>query len=121
MGLHRAPSVRFRTDGLRGAGPHLAKYLIPLSFVQRLLGATLTGMSAVMDRAIERPTWGRGRVLLAAGVAALVLAAGAVGVASLNSAAAGARISAKGVTLGTVERGVFHDFVVLRATAQPKD
>ena len=25
------------------------------------------------------------------------------------------------VTLGTVERGVFHDFVALRATAQPKD
>src|SRR5437868_2265554 len=113
MGLHHAPSVRFRTDGPHGAGPHLAEALSPLRFVQRPLGATLTGMSAVMDRAIERPTWRRRRVMLAAGGAALVLAAGAIGVASLNSAAAGARISAQGVTLGTVERGVFHDFVVL--------
>jgi HlyD family secretion protein len=31
------------------------------------------------------------------------------------------RVPAQNVTLGTVQRGVFHDFVVLRATAQPKD
>ena len=78
-------------------------------------------MTAVMDRAIERPAWRRRGVVLAAGVAALVLAAGGVGVAVLSSAASGARVPAQSVTLGTVQRGVFHDFVVLRATAQPKD
>jgi HlyD family secretion protein len=78
-------------------------------------------MTAVMDRAIERPAWRRRRVVLAAGVAAFVLATGGVGVAVLNGAASGARVPAQGVTLGTVERGVFHDFVVLRATVQPKD
>jgi HlyD family secretion protein len=77
-------------------------------------------MTAVMDRAIERPAWRKRRVMLAAGVAAIVLAVAGVGAAVLNSAS-GVRLPAQSVTLGTVERGVFHDFVVLRATAQPKD
>lgn len=98
-----------------------AKTLSVLRFVPRPLRATLKRMTAVMDRAIERPAWRRRRVLLAAGVAALVLAAGGAGVAVLNGAASGARVPKQGVTLGTVERGVFHDFVVLRATVQPKD
>ena len=92
-----------------------------LGFVQGPTGVTLNGMTAVMDRAIERPAWRRPRVLLAGGVAALVLTAAGVGVAVMNGAASGARVPAQSVALGTVERGVFHDFVVLRATAQPKD
>jgi len=92
-----------------------------LRFVRRPVRATLKAMTAVMDRAIERPVWRRRRVVLAGGVTALVLAASGVGFAVMTSAASGMRVPAQNVTLGTVERGVFHDFVVLRATAQPKD
>lgn len=92
-----------------------------LRFVCRSIGMTLKDMSAVMDRAIERPAWRQRRVVLAGGVAAILLAIGGVGFAVLTSAASGARVPAQNVTLGTVERGVFHDFVVLRAVAQPKD
>jgi HlyD family secretion protein len=78
-------------------------------------------MSAVMDRPIEQPLWRRRRVLLVAGVVAAMLAAGGVGVAVLGAASAGQRVPLQNVTLSTAERGVFHDSVVLRATAQPKD
>ena len=82
---------------------------------------TLKGMSAVMDRPIEQPLWRRRRALLAAGVVAAVLATGGVGVAVLGAASAGQRVPLQNVTLSTAERGIFHDSVVLRATAQPKD
>ncbi len=92
-----------------------------LDFANGACGATLKDMSVVMDRPIEQPLWRRRRVLLAAGVAAVVLAAGGVGVAVLGAASAGQRVPLQNVTLSTAERGVFHDSVVLRATAQPKD
>ena len=86
-----------------------------------LCGVTLKGMSAVMDRPIEQPLWRRRRAVLAAGVVAAVLAAGGVGVAVLGATSAGQRVPLQNLTLSTAERGVFHDSVVLRATAQPKD
>jgi HlyD family secretion protein len=90
-------------------------------FVKSTRRVTLEVMSAVMDRAIERPPWRRRRLVLAAGVAAAVLGAGGLGVAVLSIATAGQRVPVQNVTLSSVERGVFHDSVVLRATAQPKD
>ena len=73
-----------------------------------------------MDRPIERPLWRR-RTVMAAGAIAVLLAVGGLGAAMLSGATSGVRVPAQNLTLATVERGVFHDFVVLRATAQPKD
>jgi HlyD family secretion protein len=74
-----------------------------------------------MDRPIAQPLWRRRPVRMAAGAAAVVLTLGAAGVAALSDVRASVRVPAANVTLGTVTPGVFHDFVVLRATAQPKD
>jgi HlyD family secretion protein len=78
-------------------------------------------MSAVMDRAIERPIWRRRRTLLVAGALAAVVSSLGLGAVVLGEARSSVRVPAQNVTLGTVERGVFHDLVVLRAIAQPKD
>src|SRR6266481_2274649 len=78
-------------------------------------------MSSQMDTRIVLPWWRRRRTLIAAGTAAAVLAAGGLGAAVLGGAKSSVRVPASNVTVAAVERGVFHDFVVLRATAQPKD
>ncbi len=74
-----------------------------------------------MDRVIERPVWRRRRTLIVGGALAAVLSTLGLGVAVLGEVKSSVRVPAQTVTLGTVERGVFHDFVVLRPTAQPKD
>jgi HlyD family secretion protein len=74
-----------------------------------------------MDRAIERPAWRRRRFLLPGALAAGVLCLGGLGAAVLSSAKSAVRVPVQNVTLDAVQRGVFHDFVVLRATAQPRD
>jgi len=74
-----------------------------------------------MDTRIVLPWWRRRSAQVAIGMAAAALAAGALGAAVLGGAKSSVRVPAPNVTLATVERGVFHDFVVLRATAQPKD
>jgi HlyD family secretion protein len=78
-------------------------------------------MSAVMDRQIERPPWWRKRVIVAAGATVAALALTGLGAMVVADAKSSVRLPIQNVTLGTVTRGVFHDFVVLRATAQPKD
>jgi HlyD family secretion protein len=78
-------------------------------------------MSSDMDTRIVLPWWRRRRTLVVAGAAAAVLVAGGLGAAVLSGVKSSVRVPAQNVTLGTVETGVFHDFVVLRATAQPKD
>ncbi|HEY3949383.1 efflux RND transporter periplasmic adaptor subunit [Phenylobacterium sp.] len=74
-----------------------------------------------MDRPIRQPLWRRRRVVTAAGVAAAVLALGAVGAFALSGVRSAVRVPAANVTLGTVQPGTFHDFVVIRPLAQPKD
>ena len=74
-----------------------------------------------MDTRIVLPWWRRRRTLAAAGAAAAVMATGGLSVAVLGAAKSSVRVPVQNVTLAAVERGVFHDFVVLRATAQPKD
>jgi HlyD family secretion protein len=106
--------------GRAGAGGSPAKALSKLDFVNGPTGATLKDMSAVMDRPIGRPLWRR-RAVMAAGAVAVLLAVGGLGAAVLSGATSSVRVPVQNLTLGTVERGVFHDFVVLRATAQPKD
>lgn len=74
-----------------------------------------------MDRLIVLPRWRRRGTLIAAAAAAAVLAVGGLSVAVLGASKSSVRVPVQNVTLAAVERGVFHDFVVLRATAQPKD
>jgi HlyD family secretion protein len=74
-----------------------------------------------MDRPIERPMWRRRRTLIAAGALAAVLSTAGLAAAVLSDAKSSVRVPSQNVTLSTVRPGVFHDFVVLRATAQPKD
>jgi HlyD family secretion protein len=90
-------------------------------FVGGPLRATLFAMSSDMDRRIVLPWWRRRRTMIAAGAAAAVLAVGGLGAAVVGAAKPSVRVPAQNVTVATVERGVFHDFVVLRATAQPKE
>jgi HlyD family secretion protein len=72
-------------------------------------------MSSVMDRPIERPWWQKKR-LVQAGAAAVVLALG-ISFASMmfGTAERSVRMSAANVTIATVTRAAFHDFVPLRA------
>jgi HlyD family secretion protein len=95
--------------------------LSSLNFVLRAVRATLIFMSAVMDRPIERPMWRRRRTLIAAGALAAVLSTAGLAAAVLSDAKSSVRVPSQNVTLSTVRPGVFHDFVVLRATARPKD
>ncbi|HEX4709686.1 efflux RND transporter periplasmic adaptor subunit [Phenylobacterium sp.] len=74
-----------------------------------------------MDRPIERPIWRRRRTLIAAGALAAVLSTAGLAAAVLSEAKSSVRVPTQNVILSTVRPGVFHDFVVLRATAQPKD
>ena len=74
-----------------------------------------------MDRQIATPWWRQRRTLIAAGVTVAVLVAAAFGALALSGVRSAVRVPAQNVTLGTAEPGVFHDFVALRATAQPKD
>ena len=74
-----------------------------------------------MDRPIERPMWRRRRTLIAAGALAAVLSTAGLAAAVLGDAKSSVRVPTQNVTLSTVRPGVFHDLVVLRAIAQPKD
>ncbi|WP_293679385.1 efflux RND transporter periplasmic adaptor subunit [uncultured Phenylobacterium sp.] len=77
-------------------------------------------MTQLMDTPVKRPLWQGRRMLLAAAAAGVVIA-----VVFLGFALAGARTSlrtpATGVVVGTVEAGVFRDFVTLRAKVVPRD
>ncbi len=78
-------------------------------------------MTLQMDKPIQQPFWRRKRTLVGAAVLAAVLALGGGGAALLAGAKSSVRVKADGVTLGTVQTGVFHDVVALRPTVQPKD
>ncbi|HEX5263833.1 MAG TPA: hypothetical protein VFW13_09920, partial [Phenylobacterium sp.] len=74
-----------------------------------------------MDKPIARPVWRRRRTLVAAGALAAVLSTVGLAAAVVGEAKSSVRVPVQNVTLDTVQPGVFHDFVVLRATATPKD
>ena len=74
-----------------------------------------------MDRTIEQPMWRRRRTLVIAGALAAILSTAGLAAAVLGEAKSSVRVPAQNVIQGTAQPGVFHDFVVLRATAAPKD
>jgi HlyD family secretion protein len=78
-------------------------------------------MSHVMDRPIVSPWWRqpRMRALGMAGALLLVLAAGALALRA--SAERRLTVPRADVTIGSVTRGTFHDFVPLHGTVVPKD
>lgn len=79
-------------------------------------------MTVVMDRPIKAPRWRNRRGLTAAAVLAAVLVAAGLGAAALGGGArSSVRVPRATVTFGTAQTGLFHDTVVLRATAAPKD
>src|SRR5262245_37284782 len=72
-------------------------------------------MSSVMDRPLHRPWWQR-RHIAQAGAALVVLALGGlIAVMMFGNAERTLRIPAAEVTIATVARAPFHDFVPLRA------
>jgi HlyD family secretion protein len=78
-------------------------------------------MSSEMDRRIERPRWASRRLTIAVG-AGLVLLIGAIFAAVLlGGAKSSVRVRAAGVTIDTVQSGVFHDLVALRAKVTSRD
>jgi HlyD family secretion protein len=78
-------------------------------------------MTFQMDKPIQRSFWRRRRTVVAAAALVAVLALGGGGAAMLAVAKSSVRVKADGVTLASVQTGVFHDVVALRATVQPKD
>jgi HlyD family secretion protein len=75
-------------------------------------------MSNPMDRPLspsrwQRPAWIGGSVLAVVTIAALFVATYETGRVL--------RLEAKNVTVATVERGIFHDFVPLRGRVEPRD
>jgi HlyD family secretion protein len=74
-----------------------------------------------MDRPLSTPWWRRKR-WVQLGVIAAVVVVGAVTVATLfGTADRSVRMPIANVTIATVEKGAFHDFVPLRATVVPLD
>lgn len=84
----------------------------------------LTGETAGMDRKIHRNAWSPARWPLGAKLAipvAAVAASALLAVKLIGGAGARTlRIPLEHVTLGTAERGVFHDLIPLRANVVPR-
>jgi HlyD family secretion protein len=78
-------------------------------------------MTTLMDTPVVRPVWRRKRTLIVAGALVAVLSTLGLAAAVLGEAKSSVRVPAQNVTLDSVKPGVFHDFVVLRAAATPKD
>lgn len=72
-----------------------------------------------MDRPIERPWWQK-RWAVAGAIALAVCALAAIALSLLTTERT-LRIAAERATIATVESGIFHDFVPLRAAVVPRD
>lgn len=74
-----------------------------------------------MDRPLSRPSWRNRRILVAAGCAVMLGAAAIWGVGLAAGVRSSLRAPAASVTIAPATRGVFHDFVTLRAKVVPKE
>jgi len=74
-----------------------------------------------MDRPVHAPWWRRRHWVQLTLAAAVVIAGATTVVMLFGTAERSVRMPIANVTIATVERGVFHDFVPLRATVVPLD
>jgi HlyD family secretion protein len=77
--------------------------------------------SHAMDRPLRTPWWRRKHWRQVAIVGAAIAAGGATLTTLFGTADRSVRMPLANVTIATVERGAFHDFVPLRATVVPLD
>jgi len=78
-------------------------------------------MTLLMDRPLSRPSWRSRRTLILAGMAGVIGLVLLLGLGLAAGVRASLRMPATSVTIDTVQAGVFHDFVLLRAKVAPKD
>src|SRR5690348_3288006 len=78
-------------------------------------------MDHAMDTPIQPAWWHRPYVLPALSVGGAVLAVGLITLAFWGTRERSLRTPLNNVTIATVEKGVFHDFVPLNGTVVPKD
>jgi HlyD family secretion protein len=78
-------------------------------------------MSHAMDRPVSTPHWRRRPALISLAALAVAASAGLMASAILRASTSSVRVPEATVTIDPVERGVFHDFVALKATAIPRD
>jgi HlyD family secretion protein len=78
-------------------------------------------MTHLMDRPIQLPWWRRPAYMRAALAAAALLLLGGTLAAFVGTAERSTRVQAASLTIGTVQKSVFHDFVPLRGKVVPRD
>lgn len=78
-------------------------------------------MTQQMDRPLQRAGWRPSRVLVRSAVAGGLALLAILGVMFVAGARSSLRVSAADLTIDAVKPGVFHDFVLLRAKAAPRD
>lgn len=83
----------------------------------KLMGA----IRHLMDRPILLPWWRRKPFVRAAAASAGLLLFGGILAAFIGTAERSVRVQAASLTIGTVQEGVFHDFVPLRGKTVPRD
>ena len=81
----------------------------------------MLSMDHAMDTKIEPAWWHRPYVLPALSVAGAVLAVGIITLAFWGTRERSLRTPLNNVTISTVEKNIFHDFVPLHGTVAPKD
>src|SRR5690349_17437756 len=78
-------------------------------------------MSDVMDRAIPKLWWRTTRAKAFAAAGAFCLLVPLLLMASRGLSERNLRVTEGNITLATVQRGLFHDFVPLHGTVAPRD
>src|SRR5688500_15303066 len=78
-------------------------------------------MTHAMDRPIVLPWWQQRNVVRAVIAGAVLVLVGGTVAAFIGAAERSVRVRAASVTIGSVEKGVFHDFVPLRGKTVPRD
>jgi len=78
-------------------------------------------MSVGMDRPVRQKWWRSRRVVMGAGVAAVLCVAAFMALAFMGPARRSVRVDQQTLTIEPVTRGVFHDFTPLQGKIAPKD
>jgi len=78
-------------------------------------------MTNAMDRQIVRSRWTGRRARIGAGLGAAAVAAVVMGVMILGRAQPSTTVAAEGLTIDSVRKDVFHDYVAIQGQATPHD